>query len=139
MRAKGKHLTVTRSGTRARIRIHGILHQQHFNKDTDPQRIREWLLTTELKYRKARAKRTGRFKDDAAVYLAAVQKMTTFAQRKQHIDDWASVFGDEWRDRITADQIAAQLHLWKSPNKRRTALMHMFAVLDGKAERNPVR
>lgn len=139
MSRKGKHLTRTRSGTRARIRIHGILHQQHFSKDTDPQRIREWLLTTELKYRKTRAKRTGRFRDDAAVYLAAVAGMPTYAQRKQHIDDWVAVFGDEWRDRITADQIAAQLQTWRSPNKRRTALMHLYAVLDGKAERNPVR
>jgi len=46
---------------------------------------------------------------------------------------------------ITADQIAAQLHAWRKTkaaatvNKRRTALMHLYTVLDGKALPNPVK
>jgi len=136
-----KHLTPTRSGTRARIRINGVLHQRHFIHGTDPQIIKEWLLKTELKFGRSRTARTGKLKDDAQVYLAAVASMHTYAQRKQHIDDWVAVLGEEYRDRITPDMIATQLARWQEHgwNKRRTALMHLYSVLDGKTERNPVR
>jgi integrase len=135
-----KHLTKTPYGTRARLRINGQLHQRHFHRDVNPSVITEWLLKTQLKYGR-RTRRTGKFKDDAAIYLAAVASMPTYAQRKQHIDDWVTVFGDEWRDDITPDMISAQLAVWKTnaANKRRTALMHLYSVLDGKSERNPVR
>ena len=163
MRARGrivKHQSRTPSGTRAQIRIHGTLHRRHFRTGTPPAAIREWLLKTELKYRHQHTKRTGRFDADARVYLQAVAAMPTYAQRRQHIEEWIAVFGDERRDEITADQIRAQLHAWRTiertitmrggttrtlilsaaaVNKRRTALMHLFSVLDGKAAQNPVK
>lgn len=141
-----KHQTPTTSGTLAHIRIAGVLHRRHFKKGTDPIKIKQWLLVTEMKYRGAAAKPTGRFEDDAAAYLASVQAMPTFTQRKQHIDAWTAVFQGQMRYLITSGEIRAQLHRWKASglaaatvNKRRTALMHLYAVLDGKAERNPVK
>lgn len=160
-RTREKHMTPTRSGTLAHIRIHGQLHRQHFPHGTDPVKIRQWLLSVELKYRHASAKKTGRFADDAAAYLAAIAAMPTLAQRTQHIHEWTAVFGDRKRDNITPDEIRTQLHRWRTEprdvrqpnttetrtltlsaaavNKRRTALMHLYSVLDGKAARNPVR
>lgn len=140
-----KHLTPTRSGVRAQIRIHGTLHRQHFPHGTDPLRIKAWLLNTELRYRRPDARRTGRFDDDARAYLAAVAAMPTYAQRRQHIEAWIAVFGGIARDKITSDMIRAQLHTWRqtlaaaSVNKRRTALMHLYHVLDGRAAPNPVK
>ena len=139
-----KHLTPTPFGTRARIRIHGVLHQRHFHRDVNPQLVTEWLLKTQLKYgSQPSGRRTGKFADDARAYVACVRSMPTYAQRAQHIREWVAVFGEDWRDRITPDQIAAQLAVWRqtksasSVNKRRTALMHLYSVLDGKAEREP--
>lgn len=155
-----KHQYPTPSGTHARIRIHGVLHTRHFRHGTPPDTIKQWLLRTELKYRTQRPRRTGRFADDARVYLQAVAAMPTFTQRQQQIDGWMAAFGDTWRDEITADQIRAQLHTWRTVpqtvkrgthrtalmtlsaaacNKRRTALMHLYSVLDGKAAVNPVK
>jgi len=141
-----RHQSITKSGTRAQIRIHGVLHRQHFKRGTDPQRIKEWLLKTELKYRKPGSKKTGRFDEDARAYLQAVSAMPTYSDRKRDIDAWIAIFGDTWRDRITADEIRTQLQTWKAAglaastvNHRRTALQHLFTVLDGKAERNVVK
>lgn len=165
-RPREKHQSPTDSGTLAHIRIHGTLHRRHFPKGTPPLRIRQWLLSTETKYRQSRTARTGRFEDDARVYLEAVKAMPTFADRQRHIEEWIEVFGSRYRDSLTADEIRAQLHRWRTQprtvtytrrdtakaaktgtvtlsasavNKRRTALMHLFSVLDGKSAPNPVR
>lgn len=159
-RSPGKGIQVTPSGYRAAIRIDGVLHRQHFPPGTDLVEIRKWLLKTEIRYRGKKAKRTGWFDDDARVYLETVRAMPTFAQRTQHVEEWIAVFGRRRRATITAADIAAQLHRWRSEprqvtkkgsrtvtltlsaaavNKRRTALMHLFSVLDGKAAENPVR
>jgi len=156
----GKHIERTPHGFRASLRIAGVLHQQRFPQDTPLYEIKKWLLTTEMRYRRQPGRKTGRFEDDARAYLETVRAMPTFEQRRQHIDEWIAVFGARRRDSITGDDIAAQLHAWRSMprtitkrggkqveitlsaaavNKRRTALMHMYSVLDGKAERNPVR
>jgi integrase len=154
------HHTPTPSGTRAHIRIHGVLHRKHFHHGTDPLLIKQWLLKTEMRYRGSRARRTGRFEDDAAVYLETVKAMPSYSDRAQHIAEWVAVFGSMYRHTISADQIAAQLATWRtasrdvrvsktktrrlilsasSVNKRRTALMHLFTVLDGKSAPNPVK
>lgn len=155
-----KHQYRTRSGIQAKIRIRGVTHSRHFRTGTPPDAIKEWLLKTELKYRKPSTRKTGHFDDDARAYLEAVTAMPTFTQRKAHVDDWIAAFGHRWRDHITADEIRAQLHAWRTTprtvkrgrfktvtltlsasacNKRRTALMHLFSVLDGRAAINPVK
>lgn len=141
-----KHQTLTRSGTLAHIRIRGVLHRKHFKRGTDPVKIKTWLLNTEVKFRSGSATKTGKFNDDAAVYLASVAAMSTYAERKVHIEEWIEVFKGQLRDTISSEQIRAQLHAWKAEgraastvNHRRTALMHLFRVLDGKSGANPVK
>lgn len=143
--AHQKHLSPTKSGIRAQIRIRGVLHRKHFPHGTDPVTIRQWLLATEIRYRKA-GTAPGRFRSDAETYLKAVAAMPTYAERQQHIAEWIAVFGDDLRSAITSDQIRAQLHAWKAAGKaastvnhRRTALMHLYRVLDGKSAANPVK
>lgn len=161
-----KHQTPTGSGTLAHIRIKGVLHRRHFPHGTDPIRIKEWLFRTESKYRRPGTTRTGKFDDDARVYLEAVKAMPSYADRERHIEEWIAAFGARRRDEISSDEIRAQLHRWRTEsrtvtytrrpttrdprtrtlvlsasavNKRRTALMHLYAVLDGKSAPNPVR
>lgn len=143
--SREKHLTPTNSGTRAHIRIRGVLHRKHFARGTDPLVIRQWLLAQEIRYRTG-SRPSGRFKDDATTYLQAITAMPTYTERRQHIEDWTAVFGEIQRVQITPDQIRAQLHAWKAAGKsastvnhRRTALMHLFTVLDGKSAANPVK
>lgn len=143
--AHQKYLTPTRSGTRAQIRIHGTLHRKHFKSGTDPVLIKQWLLAQEIRYRRKGAQ-TGRFADDAKTYLAAVAAMPTYTERAQHIAQWAETFDDTPRASITSDQIRAQLHAWRAAglaastvNHRRSALMHLYTVLDGKSAANPVK
>lgn len=150
----------TPSGIRAQIRIDGVLHRQHFRTGTPLVTIRQWLLTTEMVYRGKRARKTGRFEDDARAYLATVTAMPSYSDRTRHIEEWIAVFGQTPRATISSDAIAAQLQRWRTQprtitrtgqppqqrilsasavNQRRTALMHLYTTLDGKAGINPVR
>lgn len=161
-----KYISHTPDGFRAQIRIRGKLHRQRFKKSTETAVIKSWILRTQLKHIDGPVRKTGHFDDDARTYLAAVAAMPTYADRAKHIEEWIAVFGRMRRTDITSDAIRAQLHRWrteprtvlltkrktdKSPrtrtitlsasavNKRRTALMHLFTVLDGKSAHNPVK
>jgi integrase len=159
-RAHEKHMLPTPSGIRAQIRIDGVLHRQHFRTGTPIITIRQWLLKTEMAYRGKRARKTGRFEDDARAYLATVTAMPSYSDRQRHIEEWIAVFGATPRATISSDDITAQLQKWateprvvtrldqqpqtivlsaSSVNQRRTALMHLYTTLDGKAAPNPVR
>lgn len=159
-----KHIAVTPHGYRARIRIHGVIYQRRFKQTVELVKVKEWLLTTEMKYRRG-SSQDGAFHLDARRYLDTVTAMPTYAQRVQHIEEWIAVFRDQPRETLTSAQITAQLHRWRTEprilrtrakpgqppkeralvlsasavNKRRAALMHLFSVLDGKSARNPVK
>lgn len=160
-----KHMTPTKYGTLVHKRIDGRLHRQHFIKGTDPLLMKQWLLNVEITHSGQKHRRTGRFEDDARVYLDTVKAMPSYADRALHIEEWIAAFGGQYRHGITNSQIAAQLALWRTQprtvtmtrrgnaepktrilvlsasavNKRRTALMHLYTVLDGKAAPNPVK
>lgn len=91
------------------------------------------------------------FRADAARYLNAVRNMPTYTWREKDIDAWTAVFRDTPRRQITAADIRAQLATWAAQhsrrgkpfaastlNHRRTALHHLWRVLDGPAAPNPV-
>jgi site-specific recombinase XerD len=72
--------------------------------------------------------------------------MPTVAQRTQHLEFWAAALEHAPRSTITAADIRAVLQDWRlqglsaaTCNKRRSALMHLWSVLDGKGASNPVR
>ena len=155
-----KHVTRTPHGWQARIRLHGRRYTRHFPEGTPDYAIKRWLLTTQLRHGRPTAAASGRFDQDARAYLAAVAAMPSIATRTKHIEEWIEAFGPRQRDTITPPEIAACLHRWRttprqsphgrhatrtvtlSPtavNHRRTALMHLWTVLDGKHAPNPVR
>jgi integrase len=87
------------------------------------------------------------FLEDVRTYLSRRQTMPTLADRKRDLARWVQVFGPE-RDRrtITSGEIATQLETWRKAgyaantcNHRRTALMSLWSVLDGKTAPNPAK
>ena len=156
------HLTPTPHGVQARLTIRGVRYSRHFRRGTPDYAIQKWLLTTKLKHVQPGATAaSGTFAADVAAYLASVAAMPTFQTRKQHIEEWLDYFGKaRRRDTITPAEIAAALNLWRTTpresrhgrnatrtvtlsasacNQRRTALMHLWATLDGRHAPNPVR
>lgn len=73
--------------------------------------------------------------------------MPTYAERVRHLDLWLAELGAHTkRSDVTVGDIRAVLQQWRASglepatcNKRRTALMHLWSVLDGKGASNPVR
>jgi integrase len=88
------------------------------------------------------------FADDARTdYLTRekVTSMPTLEQRTQHINEWIKLFGHRERKTITDRDIQKALDDMRkrmsagSVNKRRTALMDLWTVLDGRHQANPVK
>lgn len=86
------------------------------------------------------------FDSDIAAYLLQVKAMPTVGERTRHLELWTAALGNAPRGTITASAIRAVLQEWRlnglepaTCNKRRTALMHLWSVLDGKGASNPVR
>lgn len=144
----------TKSGWQVYARVHGRFYSRHLPPQTSQRR-----LESEREHLKAVARfgvpapadaRT--FRDDARDYLELVQHMPSFKDRAYHIAQWVDVFGPRLRSSITAKDIRAVLETWRttgrvdggplsvaSLNRRRTALMHLYTTLDGKAVPNIVK
>jgi integrase len=149
------------------IKIRGQWRSKVFPADTALSKMREWReaqrLGVSLPDEPAPAGRT--FADDVADYLAQMATMPTLKWRKADLVLWLEALGPD-RDRrtITAGEIRAQLAKWRTEgprqvydrrrlayvfepgplaantvNHRRTALMHLWTILDGKSAPNPCR
>lgn len=75
--------------------------------------------------------------EDAPRYLAAVQGMPTIKDRTRHIQAWVAALGTHPRSAITSVDVRQVLETWRKGgvsngtlNLRRTALMHLYRVLD---------
>lgn len=133
---------------RANVRVKGRLyHSPRYPPDTNVSVAKAWQDTQRVEGRKVAIPATAApegFAADAARYLKAVAAMPTYDDRKRDIDAWIGVFGVTPRDRITTAQIAEALARWRKTcaastvNHRRTALLHLWRVLDGKSAANPV-
>ena len=134
-------------GLIASVRIYqgpGGLKTKVFPPGTSLLLIREWRDTQRATAQVIpRRKPASGFKADAETYLRAVKGMASYQDRARDIQAWVAVFGQTPRRQITAAAIQAQLAMWdlsaSSLNHRRTALMHLWRVLDGKTAANPVR
>ena len=134
-------------GYRAFVRLfHGSggLKSKVFPKGTSLLDIRRWREEqrgTPI----IRPQTSSGFAADAERYLKAVRGMPTYDWREKDIQAWVAVFGHTQRKLITAADIRAQLAEWRTRyaastvNHRRTALMHLYTVLDGRSAVNPVR
>jgi integrase len=143
-------------GCRAFIRVRGHLYSKRFPPDTPLTVLRDWRAATRtdaLRAAKFAAVPSGTFAEDVTNYLRAVKTMPTYAWREVDLDHWLAVLGaSRTRQSITSAEIRAALQQWRTNgrkdgkplsesacNHRRTALMHFFTVMNGKAGSNPCR
>jgi len=136
----------TPHGWLCQVRIHGVLYQQRFPATASREIRQRWLTEQQIAHRHDTARRrSGLLRDDAVRYLAAVRAMPTFTDRQRHIGRWVDALGARQRASLTSAEISAQLQTWRhtlsasSCNHLRTALQHLWSVLDGKSAHNPVR
>lgn len=140
-----------RYGWRVFVKVGRRQKEKRFPAET-PFRTREnWRLDTRAGLRAAPpeqdyAERRKVFADDVEHYLTLVQAMPTLAERTRHLEFWTRGFGERSRHTVTAAEIRSILQSLRASglaaatcNKRRTALMHLWTVLDGKDAKNPVR
>lgn len=153
MTAIGPGIRRTAHGFQAWVTVKGRTTFKRFPPSAGLREMRDWIATTRGEqltstspFVKPPKGRRGQFDSDARRYLDAVKAMPSYTDRKRDIDAWIAVFGSRSRRSITSDEIAAQLQSWKlagkaasTINHKRTALQHLYTVLDGKAAYNPVR
>jgi site-specific recombinase XerD len=88
----------------------------------------------------------GTLAEDATHYLELVEpRLVSFRDRKRDLNEWLTRFGHRHRHTLEPNELQSQLNEWRATglsaqtcNLRRTALSHLFNVLDGKNARNPV-
>lgn len=139
----------TAFGWQVYLHHHDRFLSKHFPADTPLETLRDWRKDQQARIRLKLplAPEVDSFAADCQAYLSAVQGMTTFSDRKYRIEQWREALGpDRVRAEIRPAEMRQVLETWKaeglsagSLNLRRTALMHLYTVLDGKAAPNPVR
>ncbi|HWB17017.1 MAG TPA: tyrosine-type recombinase/integrase [Vicinamibacterales bacterium] len=147
-----KGIRRTSSGWQVFARVYGEFRSKHFPPDTPLttlKRRREELRARAI-LREPEPHEGPTFGEDCEIYLQAVAGMPTFSDRAYRIGQWRDALGARRaRASITSVEIRQQLELWRtakpkglahgSLNLRRTALMHLWTVLDGRSVPNPVR
>lgn len=147
-----KGIRRTAQGFRAYVRVGpasaSVLREKRFPPETSLRTMQAWRDEVRVSLRSTIAQPlpTGSLASDIARYLQLVSAMPTREERERHLQLWATALGAQTpRAHITVEDIRRVLHQWRSThaaatcNKRRTALMHLYTVLDGKDARNPVR
>jgi integrase len=138
----------------AYVYVGGRTRSKYFPIGTSITTLRQWRENTRVRHRLGLQAEAGAttFREDAETYLKLVRSMPTFKDREYRILQWAEEFGDRSRASIKAHEIRGVLERWRlrgsfeggplspgSINVRRTALMHLYTVLDGKWAANPVK
>jgi integrase/recombinase XerC len=144
-----KGIRKDRRGFRAYVQVGTQQRQKRFPATASVKQMQAWRDEARVALRKTLPEQpaSGTLLADIGRYLAQVKAMPTIAQRMDHLEKWAAALGGHTRrSSLTPEQLRTVMHQWRgmglSPatcNKRRTALMHLFSILDGKDARNPVR
>lgn len=149
-----KGIRKTPHGWQVFIRVNGQYKSRRLPAATTPRQLEDERkrLEAEIKFGVAPKTEARTFSQDADAYLELVKAMPSYADRAYRIGQWVLAFGHRERSTITARDIRTQLEAWRlsgshsggpltpaSLNQRRTALMHLYTVLDGKSAANIVR
>lgn len=148
----------TGSGWQVFVKVNGKFRQKHFPPDTPLSVLKrkrdELHAYGVLELDAPKSDGAEPFKDDCDRYLDAVKGMPTFQTREFQIRAWQKALGArKHRANITSVEIRTVLAGWavKGPgpdqvplsaatlNRYRTALGHLWRVLDGRDAPNPVR
>lgn len=141
----------TPSGWQAYVRLDRQLYTKHFPPDTPLTEMKTWREKKKarnlLRVEEPTRVDGDTLADDCTRYLASVKEMRTYTDRAYRILQWRDALGsNRERKTVTSVEIRQQLERWRgkgltpgSLNLRRTALMHLWTVLDGKSAPNPVK
>lgn len=159
----------TSTGFRAFVRVsHGSsgLKTKTYPPDTGLTVMKQWRESQRVKAREQKKPdaKAGTLADDIARYLSQIAAMPSLSDRTRDLEAWRAVFGDMKREDITKEMIGGQLQAWRAHgpkllympkvkirrrvaaglsasacNHRRTALLHLWTILDGKEAPNPVK
>lgn len=139
----------TERGYRVFVRVRGELKSRCFGPQTGLTVMKRWREEQRVRVELGAAlpPKGATLREDVKAYLAQVATMPTLRHRRDDLALWLKVFGPEReRKSITAGEIRAQLETWRAEgyaantvNHRRTALMHLWTVLDGKTAPNPAK
>lgn len=136
-------------GWRVYVKVGKLQREKRYKRGTSMKTMTAKRDEIRVALRKLRTDTptAGTLAADVARYLEQVRAMPTYAQRDRHLALWLDALpSTRSRRDVTAADIRTVLHAWRHAglsaatcNKRRTALMHLWAVLDGKGASNPVR
>lgn len=147
----------TAAGYRAFVRVapgKGGLKTKRFARTATITAMKQWREDTRVAHRHAPkvSPTRGTLAADIARYLKLVATMPSLADRTRDLDAWERVYGARARHGLTQQDYQLQLQDWRlrgkkngkplaasTVNHRRTAIMHVYTVLDGKAAPNPIR
>lgn len=110
--------------------------------------MKQWRIRRKLNLPDTLESPESTFAHDVADYLQRekVRAMPTCAERERHMGEWIAVFGKRERKSIQPQEIQRELDRMRgrglsagSVNKRRTALMDLWTLLDGRHQANPVK
>lgn len=124
--------------------------EKAFPKGTSQRAMVVWQEEARAELRRRPAPKAGTLETDVADYLRARATMPTLKTRRRHLEMWvAALGGARHRDTVTPLEVRTQLETWLADEARgwshttanhlRTALMHFYSLLNGKAGYNPVR
>jgi site-specific recombinase XerC len=156
-----------RAFVRVRYGIKGSkLLTKRFPRTATLTEMKAWREEQRVLARKIRGPipERGTFAADIERYLKQVAAMPTITWRRRDLQAWREAWGDFERTQISAEMIRGQLQAWRAHgpvlryvprtkefrkvdrplsasacNHRRTALLHLWTLLDGKDAPNPVR
>lgn len=156
----------TATGFRAFVRVRGHLQTSRWPKTATLTEMKGWRADRQHDGRRnaAPVAARGTLAADIDAYLEQVAAMPTITWRRRDLYAWREVYGDLARAKLTTLLIRAQLQAWRANgptrryiprrgvyltfnqplsasacNHRRTALLHLYTVLDGRDAPNPVR
>lgn len=165
--ATGLYRTSTGFRAFARVRTpNGVrLKSKRFPPTATLGEMKDWRESTRVDAKRdAPEALRGTLAQDIEVYLRQVAAMPTVTWRRRDLYAWREAWGDRPRAQLTSAMIRAQLQVWRTIgpalvyvphqkayrriarplsasacNHRRTALLHLWTVLDGRQATNPVR
>lgn len=138
-----KGIRRTGSGWQVYVRVKGEFRSKHFPPDTDLLDLKTWRDNMKARgwLRQPEPTNSGdTFGHDCDTYLQLVKAMPSYQDREYHIQAWRAALGPATqRTSVTPLDIRVQLERWRatglkpaSLNRRRTALMNLYTVLDGR-------
>lgn len=147
MPRKLKGIRRRRGGWRVTVRVRGHLYTKQFPIEKPVAEMRAWR-EQQIDAHGGRRRRTGSLSGDVETFLAKpeIAAQPYVSQTRKHLARWVAVLGgDRPRVDITRDEIETVLQQWlvifaePTVYHRRSALLSLYATLDGAGAANPVK